>query len=232
MKTKDELLQELHEHCAFAEAWPDEHRKLERDVESNIRGAWLLGQLKFDFEEGDLLAAVSAMAHSYAWGFTVPLWANKHIAEAFDKYLDEGYFKGTAKLESFLGLSGKRPFARQQLRAQYEMICDEIGRLNRLLGFSLPITYRMINKCVASHLSISQIGDVYKDHGKHIRAFPLDNFSFKCDSFEELSERLLANDIEFKNELIKAGLLKSYLKTMGKIHKQFKPGIYSGGQSL
>ncbi len=228
METKDDLLQELYEKCEFAEAWPDEKRKLERNIERNIRAAALLGEIKIDFEEGDLLAPISAMSFAYEWGFTVPLWANQYLAEAFNGYLDEGYFKGSAKLESFLGLSGARPFSRQSIRSQYEGICNEIGRLNRLLKFNLPISYMIVKQNIAKHLSISQLTDIYKVHGKHTREDPLYFFSFRCDSLKELKKYLLSDHTEFQNELFESGLQDAYIKQLVRIIEQFKPGQFYG----
>jgi hypothetical protein len=229
MTTTNELLQILQDECAIAEAWPDERRKLDRSIEKNVRAACALAECKYEFERGDFLSLVTATSLAYELGFTIPFWAYKHIAEAFEKYEEDGCKNGSAKIDVLLGLSDKQPFTKSNKLGQYDKICGKIVTLNRLIGFSLPIAYRIVKINEANHISIHQIEDIYKTHGKHARNLPLSMLSFSFDSLEALSIYLLADNQEFKDELFEAGLLKSYMKTLNKFCKEFVPGKPYGG---
>jgi len=142
-------------------------------------------ELKNDFDsQNDKLALLEAINISFRNGFTMPQWAHKEMSEAITNYFQA---HGKVSLDDHLGIKRGRGrsadfFSKSEQKAFNLTIISMVVFLNRIIGFSLPISLEIIAERGAErgilpnekqklvHLATSTLTDIYEEADNHYKS--------------------------------------------------------------
>lgn len=206
------------EHCARAESWPITLGESQREREEQVLTAYLLANMKEAFLAGDTLSPIQAFLVAHKAGFLVPAWVSKHFADVFSEFVSA---KGGKRLDDLFRIQrgagqGNDPFSRQTRRHFNTELCEEICILNRVIGFILPVAYRLVSLTgfQGVTLSVDRLAEIYKDHGEFARSISIDVLK---EIFNDNRERFLTLYLGLEEKQLQnietAGLIKSYRKS-------------------